>query len=276
MAGRTWLAGLGGAALGLLAGVWVARTGPAPAPPAASSRAGGSVADSAPAPTLLEENLEEELREERSSRQALEARVEALQKALAEAQSGTEAAAKPAGGAGADGPGSPPAGGFRVAELQSLGVSAEEAERLRKRYEALELDRVYLRNQARRERWLGRPRYQRELHALDQQALADLGEQAYDEMLYAAGRNNRVIVSHLLANSPAQAAGLQPGDVLMRYAGQRVFDARTILSLTAQGKPGATTEVRVDRGGQDVRLFVPRGPLGVQLRLARRPPDTSP
>jgi hypothetical protein len=162
---------------------------------------------------------------------------------------------------------------FDDAALEILAFSEGEIRRLRERHEALELERLYLRDQARREGWLHRPRYQSELRALRQEAIDELGEREYDAMLYAAGRNNRVIVTRRFANSAAEAAGIRAGDALLSYDGLRIFDASTIVQATAAGQPGASTELRIERGGEEIRLFVPRGPLGVQLRQGRRPPD---
>ena len=61
-----------------------------------------------------------------------------------------------------------------------------------------------------------------------------------------------------------ERSGLKPGDQIVSYAGQRVFDTGDLNSLTRQGTPGETVTVEVQRDGQTVQLPVPRGVLGVQ------------
>ncbi|HEM47607.1 MAG TPA: PDZ domain-containing protein, partial [Alphaproteobacteria bacterium] len=90
--------------------------------------------------------------------------------------------------------------------------------------------------------------------------------------LYASGDRNRVILAELLERSPAAAAGIEPGDELISYDGERVFRAAELKRLTTEGEAGAPVELRVRREGEIVRLFVERGPLGVRLRMETRPP----
>ena len=58
----------------------------------------------------------------------------------------------------------------------------------------------------------------------------ELGDDDYDLLLYASGRNNRVLLSDVLQNSPAAAAGIEPGDLLVRYDDRAVFNTRDLLS----------------------------------------------
>ena len=263
-------AGALGLALGLAGGWLLPRTGMAPAPRAGTDDSAAEVAA-----------LTDALARAQHERAALAAQLAALRATLAQAEA-AEASPLEASPLETEGPSEEAADvaarpddaqAFDDAALAILAFSEAEIRRLRERHEALELERLYLRNQARREGWLHRPRYQRELAALRQETIDDLGERDYDAMLYAAGRNNRVIVTRRFANSAAEAAGIRAGDALLSYDGLRIFDASTIVQATAAGQPGASTELRIERGGEEIRLFVPRGPLGVHLRQGRRPPD---
>jgi S1-C subfamily serine protease len=91
-------------------------------------------------------------------------------------------------------------------------------------------------------------------------------------MRYATSQPNRVILSELLETSPAAVAGLEPGDEVVSYDGQRIFTASALKLLTLAGVPGALTEMRVLRAGEEHRFFVPRGPLGTRLEIASRAP----
>ncbi len=92
-------------------------------------------------------------------------------------------------------------------------------------------------------------------------------------MLYGSGQNNRVQVAGVLRGSAAERAGLRDGDVVISYDGRRIFEGQALLGATVQGDQGAQTELVVRREGGDVRVVLPRGPIGLRLLPARVPPD---
>jgi hypothetical protein len=98
----------------------------------------------------------------------------------------------------------------------------------------------------------------------------EMGDSEYEKYLSATGRSTDVQVMDVLASSAAERAGLKPGDQIVAYAGQRVFDSSDLNSLTRQGTPGETVTVEVKRDGQTVQLSVPRGVLGVESGGGRR------
>ena len=98
----------------------------------------------------------------------------------------------------------------------------------------------------------------------DAQLRKEIGDGEYEKYLAGTGRPTNVQVMDVLASSAAERAGLKPGDQIVSYAGQRVFDSGELNSLTRQGTPGETVTVEVQRDGQTVQLSVPRGVLGVQ------------
>jgi len=255
-------AGALGLALGVSAAALLARPDRAPAPIAAAP----DRAEAGAAP------LADALAAEQAARAALEAETAALRTLLAEAASEVPAPEEPAlPDAGAE----PPAREeFDAGALTGIGLPDAEIERLRERYAAFQLDELYLRDQARREGWLRDPRYQRELRALRYALRDELGDDAYDALLYATDQDNRVVINRPIPGSPAERAGLQAGDAFLRYGGLRILDPFTLIHATAAGTPGELTEVRVERGGEEIRVFMPRGPLGTTLRRDRRPPDT--
>lgn len=190
---------------------------------------------------------------------------------LALAQRGSEAAPDEVAAAGPDAGETDPEAA-RVAALEAAGWLPTEIERLRREFDAYELERLYLRDQATREGWRGGARFRREQRELLDELRGELGEDDYDAALYAEGRQNRVMVQSLLDDSPAQASGLRVGDEIIRYAGERIFEPIRLVRLTVAGEAGRPVEMRVLRGGEEIRLFVPRGPLGVRLRPVSRPP----
>jgi len=52
-----------------------------------------------------------------------------------------------------------------------------------------------------------------------------------------------VVVTGVIENSPALAAGLQPGDVLLKINNQPVLDMRIILDLISQQQPGTSISI---------------------------------
>jgi serine protease Do len=60
------------------------------------------------------------------------------------------------------------------------------------------------------------------------------------------------IVAAVTDDGPAARAGLHPGDVLTRYAGDAPTDERALLRAIARTDPGTTVDVGVRRGGKDI------------------------
>lgn len=91
----------------------------------------------------------------------------------------------------------------------------------------------------------------------------ELGEAEYERYLDANNRSTNVSVSSVIESSPAQVAGLQPGDEIFRYDGQRVFSMTDLTRQTMVGEPGQNVVVDVMRNGNLVQVVMPRGPVGI-------------
>lgn len=59
-----------------------------------------------------------------------------------------------------------------------------------------------------------------------------------------------------LQDSPAHRAGLQPGDVVMRWNGAEIAEPAMLSQLVAKSQIGATIPVQVWRGGQEVQIEI--------------------
>jgi Do/DeqQ family serine protease len=57
-----------------------------------------------------------------------------------------------------------------------------------------------------------------------------------------------VVVTNLYVGSPAQAAGLRPGDVVLEVGGTEVGSAQEVLARVAQARPGSKLALKVQRG----------------------------
>lgn len=153
----------------------------------------------------------------------------------------------------------------RTARFLAAGFDAEQEKQLTRRVDEVEMERLYLRDRARREGWVRTPEYRQAARELRNEVRNEIGEDAYDRLLYAREQDNRVLVDSVLESSPAQEIGLQAGDVIIGYDGTRVFSYRDIRAARANGEAGDPVPLHVERNGEVLELEIPRGPLGVHL-----------
>jgi hypothetical protein len=282
---RTKILGVGSVAVGIIAAtVFESHLQSTPADPRAQAPAGRAADLAAIAGEL--DALNAALDEERSRRAALELELAALRQDLAD----TEAAGESDPGAAPADPTekpSEPAGGpstatprgrewFDAAALRERGIEDRHAEYLRERFEALQMEELYIRDQAAREGWLNQPRHHQEMQRLREEARENLGAEDFDWLLYASGRNNRVMVRDVLESSPANAAGIRSGDLILRYDDVVVLQPTDLTTATTKGEFGSGVAVEIQRGGDVQRLYVSRGPLGARIAAVRRPPLAAP
>ncbi len=154
-----------------------------------------------------------------------------------------------------------------VDRLKDTGMSDAEAMEVKTLVDEISLAQLNFEDQARRGNWDRAARRQARLELEQQRAglRQSLGESKYDQYLYASGRPNRLTVTDVIGNSAAEEAGLLPGDVVLSYGGERLYDRRDLRSVTAQGDGGEMMTVEIVRNGRTLQMFMPRGPLGVQL-----------
>jgi len=99
---------------------------------------------------------------------------------------------------------------------------------------------------------------------------AELGDADYERYLSANGRSTSVTVSSVIDSSPAQSAGLQPGDEIVRYDGERVFSMTDLVQQTVDGAAGQNIVVDIMRDGNPMQIVMPRGPVGISGGRRRR------
>ena len=91
----------------------------------------------------------------------------------------------------------------------------------------------------------------------------EIGDDAYARYLEAQGQPTSIRVTQVMSGSPGSSAGLQPGDQLVSYNGERVFNVSDLRNQTLQGDPDEDVVIEVDRDGMRIQLTVPRGPIGI-------------
>ena len=159
-------------------------------------------------------------------------------------------------------------GWINAQALLDAGLDEFQANKIRQVYEDVEMQRLYLRDRAIREGWIGDERYRQEREQLDARLESlrdDLSEKEYDAYLFATGRPNRVIIQSTLSTSPARDAGIKTGDNVIRYNNIRIYTWADLRNATTQCTTDSVVEVELERNGQRHRVFVPCGPLGVRL-----------
>ncbi len=131
----------------------------------------------------------------------------------------------------------------------------------------LQLQRLELRDRATREGWVSSDEFRQAFRELNggSRLRETLGDEDYDRLLLAEGRDNRIRIDSVIDNSAANSAGIQDGDVIYRYADDRIFTFRDLRSATAAGEKDEPVTVQVLRDGTLVDLVIPRGPLGVTI-----------
>jgi predicted metalloprotease with PDZ domain len=162
--------------------------------------------------------------------------------------------------------------------LAAAGLDPTTAADIKQRHDGLTMAEIYLRDQATREHWLDTPRFAAEMAAIDAQRTPlrnEIGDDAYDRYLFALGQANRVRVDEVLTQSPAEQAGVQAGDLIVRYGDARLFAPGELVDETRSGTAGETVQLEIIRNGQRLQVSVPRGPLGLRVAGAQGAPDAS-
>ncbi len=79
-------------------------------------------------------------------------------------------------------------------------------------------------------------------------------------------RTDRAMVTYVHADSPAAEAGIEEGDIITRFAGQRVQSFNDLVNIVQLRQPGEEVEVELLRGEQEMKL---------DLRVGRRESQTA-
>ena len=169
-------------------------------------------------------------------------------------------------------------GVFSSDRLIAAGFRRDDVDRFRSRLDEIEMKQLVLRDQATREGWLETPRFAEESQSLAGEFLGlrgEFDEPLYDWVLYSTGHPNRVAVRDVISGGAGESAGLQRGDVIVRYDDRLVLSANELRDATTAGRAGELIALEVQRDGETAprRIFVPRGPIGINLApTALQPP----
>ncbi len=156
----------------------------------------------------------------------------------------------------------------RVNLLTQGGFSEDEAREILKRESAAEYEAMLAAHEAQRN---GEDLdLTRSLGGAQDLLRAELGDDEYARYLRAQGQAAAIQVTQVMEGSPGSRAGLQPGDEIVSYNGDRVFTVNDLRSLTLQGTAGEDVVVEIDRDGVRMQLNLQRGPVGISGASANR------
>jgi serine protease Do len=85
---------------------------------------------------------------------------------------------------------------------------------------------------------------------------------------------NGALVSEVLPKSPAASAGLEPGDVILRFDGAMIADAGQLAAQVSMSAPGEQAMLEVSRDGRPMTFAVPIG-SATQVAAVERGAHTS-
>ena len=98
---------------------------------------------------------------------------------------------------------------------------------------------------------------------------AEIGDTDYEMYLEANNRPTAISISGVMASSPGERAGLQPGDQIVNYDGQRVFSTWELVQKTMGSGGEGTVVIDLLRDGAPMQIVLPRGPIGVEVGRSR-------
>ena len=149
----------------------------------------------------------------------------------------------------------------RIERLVDAGFLPGQADWIMQREQELQMEALQARFDAEKSGepldWMGNR------NSASDKLREELGDADYERYLEANNRSTNVAVSSVIESSPAQVAGLQPGDEIYRYDGQRVFSMTDLTRQTMAGEPGQNVAVDVMRNGNLIQVVMPRGPVGI-------------
>jgi Do/DeqQ family serine protease len=76
---------------------------------------------------------------------------------------------------------------------------------------------------------------------------------------FGLSRAQGALISDIMAGSPAEKAGLKQGDIIIRFAGKEIRDARQLQLVVADTPVGQKAEVEIFRDGRAQKLSVTLG-----------------
>ena len=149
----------------------------------------------------------------------------------------------------------------RSEQLVAAGFAPDRVAWIEQREAQLQLELLDARYEAQRS---GDYDTYRQLRERSGDVLRDeLGPADYERYLEGTGRPTSITVSSVMDGSPAQRAGLRPGDEIVSYGGRRTYSMSDLSDAIVDGQPGQTVLVNIVRDGIPMQVALPRGAVGI-------------
>jgi len=132
---------------------------------------------------------------------------------------------------------------------------------IHERYAVAQKERAEIREGALRERRKLNVKERAAYWNVEARLVDEIGAEAYDQLLYDEGRNNRSRVHWVAPGSNAGQAGIESGDVILSYGGESVFAPRSVREVNRLFPSGEEIIVEVDRAGKILQFT-----MGTDLR----------
>ena len=157
----------------------------------------------------------------------------------------------------------------RLSRLIDAGFAEDRAEWILRRESELQLEQMQALYEARQ---AGERADRFDPRMNPEKALrAEIGDAQYEQYLDAYGRSTSVAVGTVLESSPGQRAGLQPGDEIVAYGGERVFSYADLYEQTMNAAAGQPVVVDIVRNGMPMQVVIDGGPIGIYNGGLMRP-----
>lgn len=134
-----------------------------------------------------------------------------------------------------------------VEQLQASGIAPATAATIVNVHEQTNTELLALRDTASRNGWPMFDYYNERTALLTTENTLRkmIGDDEYLTYLQHTGQSWQVIIQTVFSNSAAEGAGLEAGDVIHRYDGQRVFSSAGLQLLSSQGTKGDLVDITV-------------------------------
>ena len=160
---------------------------------------------------------------------------------------------------------------YKKQRLIDSGLTEQEANLILTNESKIALQNLNSQYKAQRERYEYSLANETQIQTSRERLRESLGDDSYERYLEANNAPTSASVNSVIQNSPGFNAGLQSGDQITHYDGERVFNLRDVNQLTLEGSEGESILIEVIRDGEPVQIALPRGPIGIVGGRGRRP-----
>jgi len=161
-------------------------------------------------------------------------------------------------------------------QLRAAGVADSIIDALQQQLRQNRFSLRELRAQALREGWIDSPQYRQRSNVSGDptRGLREMfGDYVFDLYLYFTGHPNRVQIDAVAPDSAAAEAGLQAGDVIIRYTSNNIYSVFDLRRAWQRGEADENVLLEFLRDGRRLSTTLLRGKLDVRLKMVAREPD---